>query len=775
MSLFSALTVAVGGLAAQSAAIGNISDNLSNAQTTGFKAIDTNFESLVTQSSATENDPGGVRATPNYQNSIQGNVIASASSTSLAISGQGFFAVRPAVVAADGTSTFSGTTYYTRQGDFALDKSGYLVNSSGYYLTGYTVGSTGNVDTSSSNPIQLSALLANPVESSTVNYSANLPASVTSTLATPFASAASSVNIYDADGGKHTMSFTWTKQPSDANAPSVAEVQTNCMTLSSQLAGTFGNNVSLTLGAGTTSGTKATISVPGQADEVSDNIAGTGSSSPSFWSNLTDAINGANVPATKTITGDMTFTALNGGTNGNNISVSFAAGGGGTTTATISNGTTTEVYAGLAGSGTSAFWTNLAAAIVAKPSVLVAGTALGGADAPSLVTTYALTGGESPSRLVNASVGTGTSDPVITGTSATTALTGGTGNAINWNATTAIGTDVTLTALASGTTGNKITAVFSAGTGGTSTATISDGTTTETYANIGGAGATFWANLTKAINSRPSALVIANDAGGGADAAPTSGTYALSGGQAPLADSNVWLLDVSVPGGNGVDALTNAAKDYTATIPFVFNSTDSGGAVTGTIKTIGAATSTGASGTYTATTTAAADVTLPLDFASAGGAQSIQVNFGSFGSSSGGVTQFADTNVSVSSFDQNGIPRGSFQSLAIDKNGYVTLNYDNGQNRTIAQVPIVQFFAADQLQRISGSAYTSTLDSGNARYSAPGSNGAGSIIGSSLESSNVDIASEFTNLIQAQQIYSANAKTISTADNMLQDALNIIR
>ena len=90
-SLFGALTVAVGGLTAQSNAIGNISDDLSNAQTTGFKAIGTDFESLVTDSSATINDPGGVTSIPQYQNDVQGNLVRSGTSTSLAITGQGLF------------------------------------------------------------------------------------------------------------------------------------------------------------------------------------------------------------------------------------------------------------------------------------------------------------------------------------------------------------------------------------------------------------------------------------------------------------------------------------------------------------------------------------------------------------------------------------------------------------------------------------------------------------------------------------------------------------
>ena len=93
-SLFAALGVAVSGLSAQSQAIGNISDDLSNAQTTGFKTIGTSFENLVTASSATDNSPGGVTAIPQYQNNVQGTIASTSTTTNLAISGQGFFQVK---------------------------------------------------------------------------------------------------------------------------------------------------------------------------------------------------------------------------------------------------------------------------------------------------------------------------------------------------------------------------------------------------------------------------------------------------------------------------------------------------------------------------------------------------------------------------------------------------------------------------------------------------------------------------------------------------------
>src|SRR6218665_1864125 len=121
MSLFSALRAAVTGISAQSAAIGNISDNLSNASTIGYKRVDTAFESLVTDSNGNINNPGGVTAKPVYQNSLQGDLQSSSSSTSLSISGSGFFAVRRAAVDATGTTTFTDVDYYTRKGDFSLN------------------------------------------------------------------------------------------------------------------------------------------------------------------------------------------------------------------------------------------------------------------------------------------------------------------------------------------------------------------------------------------------------------------------------------------------------------------------------------------------------------------------------------------------------------------------------------------------------------------------------------------------------------------------------
>ena len=72
MSLFGALNTAISGLNAQSVAFGNISDNVANSQTVGFKRIDTSFINFLTSSSAMSNSPGSVQARPDYRNTVQG-------------------------------------------------------------------------------------------------------------------------------------------------------------------------------------------------------------------------------------------------------------------------------------------------------------------------------------------------------------------------------------------------------------------------------------------------------------------------------------------------------------------------------------------------------------------------------------------------------------------------------------------------------------------------------------------------------------------------------
>ena len=146
MSLFGALNTAVSGLNAQSAAFGNIGDNVANSQTVGFKRTDTNFIDYITSSSQSLNQPGAVIARPDYVNSVQGALTQTDNPLDLAISGQGFFTVyRPTGESGAASTAINPTPLYTRAGNFSLNREGYLVNGSGDYLAGWVGGNKDNV------------------------------------------------------------------------------------------------------------------------------------------------------------------------------------------------------------------------------------------------------------------------------------------------------------------------------------------------------------------------------------------------------------------------------------------------------------------------------------------------------------------------------------------------------------------------------------------------------------------------------------------------------
>ncbi|TLU70494.1 flagellar hook protein FlgE [Lichenicoccus roseus] len=211
MSIFSAMDTAVSGLTAQSVAFSNISNNISNSQTVGYKSTDTSFADYVEASSATAGQSSSVIATTQYANQAQGTITASSANGALAINGSGFFAVNEI----SGTSTttapaLSATQYYTRSGDFKTDNNGYLVNSAGEYLDGYAVSSTGGTSTTAStlSPININNITYSPTATANVTVAATLPtASATATL--PAAAVTSTITAYDANGIAKPLTMTW--------------------------------------------------------------------------------------------------------------------------------------------------------------------------------------------------------------------------------------------------------------------------------------------------------------------------------------------------------------------------------------------------------------------------------------------------------------------------------------------------------------------------------------------------------------------------------------
>jgi flagellar hook protein FlgE len=138
------------------------------------------------------------------------------------------------------------------------------------------------------------------------------------------------------------------------------------------------------------------------------------------------------------------------------------------------------------------------------------------------------------------------------------------------------------------------------------------------------------------------------------------------------------------------------------------------------------------------------------------------------------LTQYAATST-VNSISSNGAGVGNIVAIEVDEDGIVSAIYDNSQIREIAKVGIATFPNADGLAQVSGNAYRATMEAGEMTVKQAGVGGAGKISPSSLEASTVDLSAEFTGLIQTQKAYSASSKIITTADQMLEELINIKR
>ena len=154
-------------------------------------------------------------------------------------------------------------------------------------------------------------------------------------------------------------------------------------------------------------------------------------------------------------------------------------------------------------------------------------------------------------------------------------------------------------------------------------------------------------------------------------------------------------------------------------------------------------------------------------------AQSVELDFGS-PNAPGGFTQY-DSPSALLSTNVNGSAFGNFASVDVDEDGFVFAKFTNGIVRKISQVPVATFVNPDGLEAQSGGTFTVTPESGAYTLSPPGLGTAGNIAASTLESSNVDLATEFTSLITTQRAYSASSKIITTADEMLDEAIRMKR
>jgi flagellar hook protein FlgE len=141
-----------------------------------------------------------------------------------------------------------------------------------------------------------------------------------------------------------------------------------------------------------------------------------------------------------------------------------------------------------------------------------------------------------------------------------------------------------------------------------------------------------------------------------------------------------------------------------------------------------------------------------------------------------GMTSLAGNGAStVNPTSQDGLPLGTLSSYSIDPTGIITGSFSNGMTQAIAQVSLASFTNPNGLTKIGGNMFSESADSGLPQIGTPTSGGRGKISSGYLEMSNVDLSTEFTNMIVAQRGFQANSKIITSSDELLQDLIALKR
>jgi len=744
MGIFDALNTAVSGLQSQSFALQNISGNIANASTVGYKGINTSFQDLVAQaSSPTAQVAGGVTALSQQTLTTSGTVSSSTVATNMAINGDGFFSVQKPTSIVDNEPVFNGVTDYTRAGDFQVNANGNLVNGAGYYLMGVTVDpKTGNPLGNVPQVLQFQNNFVPAQPTTNIQYAANLP-----TLPQTPASTTATPGTLVADGGLDPSAFS--ANPLVLGTPATpfgdntvtGAAALNTSSFPGWTPGPISASTALSsIAVGTKTGNVVTnLSSPAVVSSGATVLSGTAPAnalSSSFAVNDTITVNGQvitfvasgatgnNVNITDNITTLLgKIDAISGTTNPSTISATTGQITLNDNTSALSvKSSNASAFAALGFSGTVTPPTNsLQSSFVAGNSITV------DSNPASTITFYTGTAPAPVAGTTFVNLATATVGSLLSTIDGIT----GTGNPSTINASTGAITLHTGTAqdlsVASGAAG--FTAL---GFGTTMSAARTGGGTAGTGFVIG-------ADLTT-FNSE-------SVSGGAVTAYNSAGT--------PVNLQFRWVKADSSALGNPHQDTWNLfyQSDSTATstqpawtnvgVNFTFNSDGS------------------------LSSPAGSAITIPGVKVNNQSLGNITLNLGS-----GGLTQFASTTgaATINQIQQNGYAAGQLQSVAINNNGLVVGTFSNGQNLDLASVTLSHFNGTNYLQALSGEAYAVTSQSGPAIAGA-----SGTISGSALEGSNTDIADEFTKLIVTQQAYSANTKVITTANDMVQNLLSVLR
>lgn len=154
--------------------------------------------------------------------------------------------------------------------------------------------------------------------------------------------------------------------------------------------------------------------------------------------------------------------------------------------------------------------------------------------------------------------------------------------------------------------------------------------------------------------------------------------------------------------------------------------------------------------------------------------QTFNINLGTIGSMKNTITQSASKST-TKAYSQDGYTLGYLDNFKIDSSGTITGVYSNGTNRVIGQLALATFANDRGLEKAGNNTYVETNNSGQANIGESGIAGKGSLLAGALEMSNVDLSEQMTDMIVTQRGFQSNAKTIQTADTLLETVLSLKR
>ena len=262
------------------------------------------------------------------------------------------------------------------------------------------------------------------------------------------------------------------------------------------------------------------------------------------------------------------------------------------------------------------------------------------------------------------------------------------------------------------------------------------------------------------------------------DGALVQGWVAVNG----VIDTNAALTDLRVPAGTTMAAVASTASDLkgnldqAAEVGTTRTITEKLYDAVGNERTLTTTFTKDAAGWTVAATDGTATVgAQPLVFDAAGALTSpTSLTLGAVTVDLSTVTGYSGLDT-VQSGGQDGQAAGTLLSFSLGADGTITGAFSNGLKQTIGRIALGSFTNPAGLEKAGGSLYRTTVNSGGAQVGTAGTGGRGSLAGSALEMSNVDLSSEFTSLIVAQRGFQANSRIITTSDEVLNELVNLKR